>query len=187
MVGSSLRILNPICHAHIYKHVPIHTEFFCWVRIKPYGEISITNLTKELSKYLGSWFFRTAFFEMLIGQLVNIMPTFYRTQNFVTILQKCPTPISSLPLKNICKTFRKIFLTPTTRHTNPQVSDRINVRFYTSHAFYINCQFPLPSGDQPRNIGKEYNITTYGYIRRCQFHEIQSLISLGANNYNHVT
>jgi len=123
------------------KHVPIHTELFCWVRIKPYGESSITNLTKELSKYLGSGFFRTVFFEMLIGQIVNKMPTFYRTQNFVTILQKYPTPISSLrqsnpvhTLKNICKTYRKILLTPTAKHTNLQFTDRINVHF-----LYIPC------------------------------------------------
>lgn len=168
MAGCSLRNLNPICHAHICKHVPIHVELFCWVTIKPYGESTITNLTKELSKYLVSVFFRTVFFEMLIGQIVNKMPTFYRTQNFVTILQNCPTPISSLrqsnpvhTLKNICNTYSKIFVTPTARHTNPQVSDRINICLYTSHAFYMNCQFPLLSVDQSRNISKEYNVWLY--------------------------
>ena len=168
MTGSSLRNLNPICQAHICKLVPIHTELFCWVRVKPYGESSITNLTKELSKYLGSGFFQTVLFEILIGQIVSKMPTFYRTQNFVTILQNCPSLIFSLrqsnplhTLKNICKTYRKIFLTPTARHTNPQFSDRINVCFCTSHAFYMEFQFPLPSVDQPRNISKEYNIWLY--------------------------
>jgi hypothetical protein len=53
MAGSSLRNLNPICRAHICKHVPIHTEILCGVWIKPYAESSIATLTKELSNYLG--------------------------------------------------------------------------------------------------------------------------------------
>jgi hypothetical protein len=62
MAGSSLRNLNPVCHEHICKHVPIQTELLCWVWTKLYGESSITTLTKELSKYLGLGFFWTVFF-----------------------------------------------------------------------------------------------------------------------------
>ena len=70
--------------------------------------------------------------------------------------------------KNIYKTYRKIILTPTARHINPQVSDRINVCFYTSHTFYMNCQFPLPSVDQPRNISMEYNVWLYTRVLASQ-------------------
>ena len=171
MAGSWLRNLYVICHVHICKHVPIHTELQCRVRIKSYRESSITNLTKELSRYLGSGFFWTVFFEVSIGQLVNKMPAFYRIQNFVTALKialhRClawANRIQYTLWKISVRLFVRLFshLLPGTQ-TLSFPTELMCAFIPPMHSTWTACFLSL----QLTSLGMSAKSTTYDYIRRC--------------------